>query len=77
MDSLSAYCTRQVSSSAGAFESVSRPAERYNQGQHRGSQDPPALVKLLPAIVRLTTLQSEAGEPALIQSLAPAAWSAL
>jgi hypothetical protein len=31
----------------------------------------------MPALVRLTTMQMEAGEPTLLQALAPAAWVAL
>lgn len=31
----------------------------------------------MPSVVKLTTLQTEAGDPTLIQRLAPVAWAAL
>lgn len=93
MESLRSYCAGVVAASQAALGAVwvcavdrpeepeSRPAQTTGRGVH--SKDLPASsnftawTRLVPAVVRLTTIQLEAGEPALLQAVAPRAWQAL
>lgn len=87
MESLRSYCAGVVAASQAAPAAVVRPEEpesRAAQTAGRGvhSRDPTApaaatSTRLVPAVVRLATVQLEAGEPALLKAVAPRAWQAL